>query len=110
MNEDVMTRAMFGENAVKVPIRIIVQDQGEGIVLFVGAMRSEKLRFGSNMPHQFVLGDGIIRPHAVLESEHCKGMGISGLITSSSFTDPFEWVQNGNVILDPLNIIKDQKY
>ena len=110
MNEETMTRAMFGENAVKVPIRIIVQDPGAGVVLFAGAMRSKALTFGSELSHQYILGDAIIRPHVVLESDHPQGMGISGIMTSSMYADPFEWVRHGNVILDPLDIIKNHKY
>jgi len=103
-------KMMFGENAIHVPMRMVVQEQGEGIVTFVGSNRNEGLRFGSKMPHQFVMGDVIFRPHLVMESNHCKGMGLAGIITSSSFADIGEWVRNGKTILDPMNIVKDNKY
>jgi hypothetical protein len=45
-----MTRVMFGQHAVHVPAWLIVQDQGEGLVTFVGSSRlpvtNHPLRYG----------------------------------------------------------------
>jgi len=103
-------KMLFGCNAIRLPIRLVVQEHGEGIVSFVGAIRDQSLRFGSTMAHQFVLGDAVIRPHLVMESEHCKGMGIASIMTSSSFSEIGEWVDKGKVILDPMEIIAKKKY
>lgn len=76
-------RAMFGENAVHVPAWFYVQHQAEGVVSFVGASRSEALRFGSDRTHQFVVGELIVRPHRVVATDALRGQGLSGLMTGA---------------------------
>jgi hypothetical protein len=54
------TRIMFGEHARQVPAWCYVQDQGSGVVSFVGSSRADSphpLRFGSSRTHQFVVGE-----------------------------------------------------
>jgi hypothetical protein len=82
------TKAMYGENAVHVPCWMIMQEHG-GAVSFVGASKNiTDLKFGSNMTHQCVVGEIIVRPHLVLESERFVGHGLTGLATSS-----MDWMQ-----------------
>ena len=101
MNElDKMAKVMMGQHAIHIPFRAVVQEQGEGIVSFIGAIKGEKLRFGSKMVHQLVSGDIILRPHVVAETNHLTGMGLSGIATSSAFFDLREWKTEGNIILD----------
>lgn len=110
LNTDCYSKMMFGENAIRIPIRMIVQNHGKGVVSFIGAVKNEELRFGSKTSHQFILGDAVIRPHLVMATKHLEGTGLAGIVTSSSFYDIGEWVNQGTVILDPLNIVKEKKY
>src|SRR6185369_8546961 len=75
------TRAMFGQHAVHVPMWMYVQDQGKGVVTFVGSSRSEDLRYGSDQTHQFILGELIVRPHLVMGTNTLRGSGITQLLT-----------------------------
>ncbi len=99
-----MGKLMYGENAVHVPMWMVVQDAGNA-VSFVGASQNTSLRFGSKLTHQLVIGEFVIRPHVVVESEHGKGSGLSGMITR----DPKDFFEYGKVILDPMGIAKDYR-
>lgn len=93
-NTDPYIRAMFGENAVQVPLHMVVQPMGEGIVAFVGASRVEgvnPLQFGSMEPHQFFYGDAVFRPRTVLSTRKLVGCGLAGIVTSSMFSSTEEW-------------------
>ncbi len=103
---DPMTRAMFGQHAIHIPINIIVQrtdDEKEGRIIGVFQTSSgEPLLFGSKKTHQLIMGDCVIRPHLVAESDAFIGHGISGIMRSG-WTDIEGWIGNkGGVILNPL--------
>jgi hypothetical protein len=78
-----ITRVMFGQHAIHVPAWLIVQDQGEGLVAFVGSSRlpvtNHPLRYGSERTHQRIVGEIIIRPHEVRGTDARRGDGLSGL-------------------------------
>jgi hypothetical protein len=81
------TKVMFGQHAVHVPAWLVVQDQGEGLVSFVGATRMEAphpMRYGSDKTHQLVIGEIVIRPHIVTATNSRKGSGLAGFVS-----DPF---------------------
>jgi hypothetical protein len=81
------TRALFGANAVHVPAWLYVQDQGPGLVSFVGSSRVDggphPMRFGSQRIHQLVIGELVVRPHAVTGTDALEGHGIASLITGT---------------------------
>jgi len=99
MENDLYTKAMFGEHAIHVPMWMKIQDNGEERgVIFVGASRSVAMRYGSNKTHQLIIGEMIIRPHVVAESGEFTGMGATGLLTEMDFD---KWARGG-IICDPL--------
>lgn len=94
------TKVMFGCNAVHLPFHGVVQAADGNVSLMLFATPLKNIRFGSKMTHQFVMGDMIIRPHVVYESQHLVGMGAAGIITSPSFCNLGEWEDNGNKLID----------
>lgn len=98
-DSDAMRKAMYGQHSIHVPMWMVVQDQGPDTVAFIGGSRSKDLTYGSSLVHQLILGEVIIRPHVVVESEHLKGHGLTGLAQCGSDMD--DWVRNGKVIVDP---------
>ena len=93
---------LFGRHAVRIPLNIVVQYQGDvdgrALVLVVGQSTFEgvhPLCFGSNKTHQLILGDAVIRPHIVFDSNAFQGRGLNGLIQMS----PDEWLDNPHGIL-----------
>lgn len=85
---DAMTRALFGDNAIKVPFNAIVQDQGQ-VCLVIAQIASPKIKFGGTKTHQLILGDAVVRPHLVVEIDGMRGRGAAGLIR----TPPQEWIE-----------------
>jgi len=105
---DAYTRALYGQFARHVPTWFWVQDGGD-VAIIAGASRgidgaTHPLRYGSKMTHQFILGEIIVRPHLVFETDHYIGSGISALLTSG--VDAAELSQHGNVICDPFGRFK----
>lgn len=90
----------MGEDAISLPFNFVRQECDEDKGLIFGQETGIKLAFGSTMPHVLVLGDMIFRPHLVIESRHCVGMGAAAIMTSTSFCDIKEWVRNGEIILN----------
>jgi hypothetical protein len=91
---DPYIRAMFGENAAHAPLHMVVQQMGEGVVLFVGASRVEgahPLTWGSPEPHQLFCGDAVFRPSAVLATRKLVGAGAAGILCSSMFSSTQDW-------------------
>jgi hypothetical protein len=91
------TRVMFGQHAVHVPAWLVVQDQGDGLVSFVGSSNGagpHPLRFGSSETHQLIVGEVIVRPHRVTHSSARKGSGLAGLVT-----DPFHGLADAKRII-----------
>ena len=104
METDIYTRAMFGQNAIQVPFNCIVQaDQSNNTLVAVivvgGTPQSMRYTFDSKKIHQLIVGDAIIRPHLVMESNHLRGMGIAG-IARDGFTDVQAWMKNGKMLID----------
>lgn len=58
-----------------------VQDQGEGMISFVGASRVDTFRFGSTCTHQFVVGDLTLVPGLVVATDTLRGKGLASLAT-----------------------------
>ncbi len=101
--------------ALRVSVHFIVQDQGPGVVSFVGASRIDKdhipsrnipgnreepghpLRYGSKETHQLIVGDLIVIPKVVIGSNKFTGHGLAGLATSA-LGDPDGWT-DGNIII-----------
>lgn len=101
---DPYIQAMFGCHAIHSPMNFIVQAYEEdGVFLAVAQARVNKslfkrLTFNSRRTHQMIIGDIVLRPQLVIESDHLRGCGISGILTSG--LDPQEWASRGKVIFD----------
>jgi len=93
-----MARVMYGENARHVPAYLYIQDQGPGIVSFVGSSmtpgRDHPLRYGAPhyvrdhrddgyRPHHLIVGEIIVRPHVVIATSAMSGYGISQFLTAA---------------------------
>ena len=108
MNDDVdYTKAMFGENAIHIPFNATIQQSGKHNDTYVFSIIGQTscvspvspVMFGGTKTHQLILGDCIIRPHLVIETNDMQGRGISGLAR----TGMDEWVRsNHNILLDPM--------
>lgn len=97
-------RGIFGPNAVRIPCTIAVQDQGiqamgdlnYRVVSIVGhsvlpVPTEHPARFGSSCTHQLMVGEIILRPHHVWESNKLQGRGLSGLAKSALIPEPENW-------------------
>lgn len=97
------TRVLFGESARQAPAWLYVQDQGDGLVSFVGASHvpetAHPLRYGSERSHQFVVGEIILRPVMVLGTDTRRGDGFAGLATNHHDLD--HMLTNGEYIIKP---------
>jgi hypothetical protein len=85
-DDQAVLQALLGENARQGTGWLYVQEQGDGLVSFVGAAREQParphpLRYGSDRTHQFVLGQVILRPSLVIATDTLRGRGLSGLTT-----------------------------
>lgn len=102
-------KAMFGEHAVHTAFNLILQDAGEpDRASFVGTTSHRStMGFGFSKTHCLVLCDAIIRPHLVIESDHLRGVGLAGIVTSSSMCGPDEWLHHGRIIID--NMLHKEK-
>lgn len=79
-----MARVMYGQDARHVPAWMYVQDQGPGVVGFVGASRVPEgtphpLLYGSARTHALVVGEIIVRPHLVIATDALNGTGVASL-------------------------------
>lgn len=89
-------KMMFGCHALHVPMNIVVQDMGDKVSLCIAQIAGKRIRFGSDKTHQLILGDAVIRPHAVLESDKFIGLGMSAVVTM----DWRDW-SDEKIILNP---------
>lgn len=96
-----MTKVMFGAAAVHVPAWLYVQDGG----IIVGASKDPRVAFGGTKTHQLMLGEIILRPHWVVESNSFRGHGVTSLLTSSH--QDFLMADDLTVLADPLGKIRD---
>lgn len=99
-DEEAMMQALFGRFARRVPMWVVVQDAGTDGVTFVGASRDPRLRFGSTMTHQLIVGEMVVRPHVAIESDRYQGLGLSGFVKHGA--DLEEWFANGQLLCDPI--------
>jgi hypothetical protein len=90
-------QALFGKQAIHVPINLIVQYQGErqghpscSVVGFVQAdIRADETKV-RGFRHELIRADAVIRPQErYTDGEHC-GVGLSGLATGGSLY-PHSW-------------------
>lgn len=94
----------FGQHAIHIPAWMIVQDQG-AVTAFVGATKDPQIRYGSDKPHQLVLGELIVRPHLIMASDEFVGYGLNGLATGANMEFD-KWVR-GDLIADPIGRLSE---
>jgi hypothetical protein len=106
---EALTKALFGQHAVRVPTWTYVQNQGDGTVMLAAgstvADRPHPARYGSNRTHQFILGETIIRPHLIIATDALRGEGPGSLVTSDH--DLHRMLSDGEVLFDGLGMIDD---
>ena len=105
MDEEMYTKMLMGQDAVKVPLNLIAQCV-DGVDTFAGVFQfrhpNGKQLFRANdgqATHTMVMADAIIRPHVVMGTEHMAGYGIGGIYTSG-FTEMDEWVRSDDIRYD----------
>jgi hypothetical protein len=77
---------------------------GPNGVLFVGASKTQDLRYKSEKTHQLIVGELIVRPHLVIGSNNFRGYGAQGLLTEC---DIEKWIDGGDIIVDPIGKLKE---
>lgn len=103
---DEMTREMYGRHSIHIPLNLIVQKMdGDKVIGVFQTSAGLPLLFGSKMTHQLVMGDMVLRPHLVMQSNAFRGDGFSGL-ARDGFMDIERW-QQGGVLLDPMGRLKE---
>jgi len=103
METDVYTKAMFGCNAIQVPLNLIVQPVNESNTKVTGIFQGQhpnmaQMMFGSKRTHVLILGDAVIRPRLVIGSDHLTGEGLTSI---ASFGFDRKWADKGDIILAP---------
>jgi hypothetical protein len=98
-----MTRAMFGEHAVRVPLNFITQSPEKDKFAAVAQSitgPAHPLMFGQcdDSANHLIMGDCVFRPHLIVSSRHLLGNGISG--TWMSGWDMREWARLGKTVFD----------
>lgn len=106
-------RMLYGEHARQGMGWVYLQDQGPGLVSFVGSSRvpeheQHPFRYGNphfdgtkNGPegyysHHFMVGEVILRPHLLIATNALRGQGLSGLATGAH--DLRAMLRNGEII------------
>lgn len=89
-----MTKVMYGENAMHIPMWMVAQEGG----IIAAATTSPKAMYGSDMTHVLTLGEMIIRPHFAIGSNDFAGHGAGGFWTDNPGAT--EWLENGRVFVD----------
>lgn len=108
---DPMTKAMFGQHAVHCGFNMIVQDGENGQAIIVAQSQTvgvHPLRFGSQRTHVLALGDMVFRPHLVMATDALRGRGLSGIVRDG-FVDYESWIEQGDLVLDPIGRFTDAK-
>lgn len=95
---------MFGQNAIQVPFNCIVQANHKenttvAVIVVGGTPQAMGYTFGGKKTHQLIVGDAIIRPHLVMDSDHLVGTGLAG-IAMSGFADVGAWMESGKMLID----------
>jgi hypothetical protein len=95
---------LFGQHAVRVPVQLMMQpagliDSGNGEVSGMSGviLAAGDLSYGSQLTHQLIIGEAIVRPHAVVETDAFKGHGLASLCTMTLDC----WLREGRVLLNP---------
>lgn len=101
-----LTRALFGRFARHVPMWMVVQDSREAAT-FVGASSDPALRYGSRRTHQLILGELIVRPHFVIESDQFRGHGLTSLLMNGANLE--DWIAGGQIVCDPIGRFQDSR-
>lgn len=104
---DAITKALFGEQSRHVAFNYILQrgdrhepDKAAVIGNTVHA-RNMSFEVDPRFAHVLVLCDAIIRPHLVIGSNHARGHGAAGLLTSSDGIGGVDaWLRHGTIIID----------
>lgn len=104
---DVMTQAMFGRDAVRVPAWAYFQGPGN-VLSFVGGTRAgaadHPLLYGHQYPINFMLGEIIVRPHFVVGTRALTGYGLGSLATHHH--DLREMLADGELIAGSETILR----
>lgn len=85
---------------------MIVQNSGE-TTTFVGASRDPALRYGSRLTHQMIVGELIVRPHFVIESDQFRGHGLTSLLKDGA--NLADWLAGGQLVCDPIGRFQDSR-
>lgn len=95
-----VTKVMFGQEAVHVPINIICQPMGDGKVtgVFQTSAGLPLLR-GSARSHILLIGDMVFRPRIACASDEFRGSGLAAL-AQHGFMELPKWLR-GDVLLGP---------
>jgi len=102
---DIMTKAMYGENARHVAFNVVLQDAGENRAAIIGTTSFASLMgYGFKKNHCLLLCDAIIRPHLVIESDHLRGVGAAGILTSSALRETDQWLEHGRILVNNLPV------
>lgn len=107
MKEVDYVRAMYGENAVQVPINLIAQHVSDDGETFAGVWQSRNADFGKLLKeppckgsaHVMLLGDAVIRPRVIMKTNHMVGYGIGG-IYRDGFASMDEWIKHGEMVFE----------
>lgn len=92
-----ITKVMFGEKAIEVPVWLYVQNQGNNMSSFIGlSPYSDAIRYQEEFTHSFITGSIIVRPARILASDDFIGRGLESMITDPPTVQ--EWLQNGKKI------------
>ena len=109
-------RMLYGEHARQGMGWVYLQDQGPGLVSFVGSSRVPEVEGGGLHPfrygnphydgskdgpegyysHHFMVGEVILRPHLLIATNALRGQGLSGLATGNH--DLRAMLRNGEII------------
>jgi len=96
MNVEGYVKALFGVHAIHAPVKLVVQEANEGLYVAV-LVTDTDLSFGSEKTHQLILGDVVVRPHIVVETNAFRGHGLTSLATTSMDG----WRRYSKVLMNP---------
>lgn len=115
-SEENALRMLYGEHARHGMGWAYIQDQGAGVVSFVGASKvpegeQHPFRYGNPhhrrddprdgregyYSHHFMIGELVIRPHLLVATNAKRGQGLSGLATGNH--DLHGMIRQGEIIV-----------
>lgn len=94
-----MTKVLYGEHAIHVPMWMVVARTTGDIPAFVGSSRDPAMLFGMQEKecHGLIIGEIVVRPHLVVVSDAMAGHGLSSFIRNPEL-DTF--ARTGRVVFD----------